>query len=57
MNRVPPKIAASCQGHIPDCGMCRRVPARIEFQRQNSAFHRGPGTIAHTLVLVVHTFF
>ena len=57
MNRVPPKIAASCQGHIPDCGMCRRVPARIEFQHQNSAFHRGPGTIAHTLVLVVHTFF
>ena len=42
MNRVPPKIAASCQGHIPDCGMCRRVPASIEFQHQNSAFHHRP---------------
>ena len=41
MNRVLPKIAASCQGHIPEWSLCR-VPARIEFQHQNSAFHHRP---------------
>ena len=48
-------LSAYGQGHVFDriagWSVCR-VPARIEFQRQNSAFHRGPDTIARTLVLM-----